>query len=1077
MTTVVDTYELSPMQQGMVFHSLESSEPGVDVEHVVCHMDEAVDSAALLRAWGQVVQRHGILRTRFRIQDTDQPLQDVFREVDLPFEQLDWQNVPGGEQEERWCSLLSADRRRGFDLSRPPLLRLVLVAFGNGHFRLLWSFHHALLDGRSFPLVLHEVLALYDADRDGRTVDLPSPRPYGAYIHWLRGLDLERAEDFWRGALKGFSAPTALGLPQAADQGGQPNLGAGAHEVRLSVETTARLASFARDHGLTLNILVQGAWAVLLHRYSREPEVVFGATRACRRSALEGAEQMIGLFINTLPVRVAVDSSAPLVPWLRSLRESQAGVRDYEHTPLSRVQAWSDVPPGTALFQTLAMFDYATLDARMHARDGAWNGRRFDYVGQTNFDVALLAYGDPEMLVRLEYYRRAVDDEAARQMLGHFRRLLEAMPDHGERPVGALPLLTEPERQQIVEQWNNTGRAYPLDRCLHQLIEAQVARTPERIAVEADEGCLTYRELDDRANQLARFLRGLGVSPGDLVGIAMERSVEMVVGLLGILKSGGAYVPLDPAYPKDRLAFMMDDARPRVLLTQQRLVASLPDRKAPVVALDTRWPEIARESPLAPAPVFTSDSLAYVIFTSGSTGRPKGAMNEHRGIVNRLLWMQDEYGLTADDAVLQKTTYSFDVSVWEFFWPLLAGARLVMARPEGHKDPGYLVRTIVERGITTVHFVPTMLQVFLEEPGVEDCVSLRRVICSGEALSADLRDRFFERLGCELHNLYGPTEAAVDVTFHACRRGERRRSVPIGRPVANTQIYVLDSRLEPVPIGVAGELHIGGVQVGCGYLARPELTAERFVPDPFGKPGTRLYKTGDLARFLPDGSVEYLGRMDHQVKIRGFRIELGEIEAVMQEHPSVRESVVVVREDRPGDPRLVGYYVADPDAHDLEAVLRARLLAKLPEYMLPSALVRLDAIPRLSNGKVARRDLPAPDRESRSSGSQYVVPLSATEEALSQIWASVLGRTRVGAEDNFFDLGGNSILMIQVIAQARRRALQFTPLTMFRYPTVRSLAAHLTGEGADAPRYERVQDRARRQREALARRQRPRPRN
>lgn len=503
------SYELSPMQQGMLFHSLEGGEPGVDVEHVVCHLDEVVDPEALLRAWAGVVRRHAILRTGFRVQEADEPLQDVLREVDLPFDRLNWHGVPSGEQDGRWRALLETDRGRGFDLSQPPLQRLVLAALDDSRHRLLWSFHHALLDGRAFPLVLQEVFNLYDAEREGRTVDLPTRRPYSDYIHWLRGLDLEGAEAFWRRSLRGFSAPTSLGLPPP-DVHGRAGLGARAHQVRLSIEATTRLTSFAREHGLTLNTLVQGAWAVLLHRYSRESEVLFGATRACRRSALEGAEQMIGLFINTLPVRVVVDPRAPLVPWLRALREDQAGIRPHEHTPLALVQAWSDVPRGTPLFQSIVMFDHATLDAALRARGGPWNNRRFEYLGQTNFDLTVLAYGDPEMLLRLEYYPRAIDDAAARRMLGHLRRLLEAMPAHGERPVGALPLLTDEERRQIVEDWNRTDRAYPLEQRLHELIEAQVKRTPDRIAVEAEEGRLTYRELDDRANRLARFLRGRG---------------------------------------------------------------------------------------------------------------------------------------------------------------------------------------------------------------------------------------------------------------------------------------------------------------------------------------------------------------------------------------------------------------------------------------------------------------------------------------------------------------------------------------------------------------------------------------
>jgi amino acid adenylation domain-containing protein/non-ribosomal peptide synthase protein (TIGR01720 family) len=629
-------------------------------------------------------------------------------------------------------------------------------------------------------------------------------------------------------------------------------------------------------------------------------------------------------------------------------------------------------------------------------------------------------------------------------MLGHLATLLTAMPDHVGRTVQELPVLTDAERRQLLRDWNDTAAVYPQkDLCLHQLIEEQAGRTPDRVAVQAEEGSLSYRELEVRANQLSHTLRGLGVGPGVLVGIAMERSLEMVVGLLGILKAGGAYVPLDPTYPKDRLAFMMDDSRVPVLLTQDRLRASLPAHEAQVLALDTDWSAIARESSAPACSAITCDDLAYMIYTSGSTGKPKGAMNAHRGIVNQILWRQDAYGLDADDRVLQKTPCSFDVSVWEFFLPLSVGARLVMARPDGHKDPAYLVQTIVEQGITTLHFVPPMLQVFLEHESVRSCISLRRVLSSGEALTAELRDRFYERLGCELHNLYGPTEAAIDVTYLACRRDERSRVVPIGRPVANTQIYVLDRHLEPVPIGVAGELHIGGVQVGPGYLNRPELTAERFIPDPFGGAGARLYKTGDLARFLPDGNVEYLGRMDHQVKIRGFRIELGEIESAISLHPLVRESIVLAREDSPGDRRLVAYVAADTDRLSIVEELRTLLRSKLPEYMVPPHFVLLASLPLAPNGKIDRAALPAPEIGRGELSKPYAAPQTPTEETMARIWSAVLGVERVGTADNFFELGGDSILSIQVIAKCRSAGLLFTPRDLFKTPTIAGLSQGL----------------------------------
>ncbi len=518
-----------------------------------------------------------------------------------------------------------------------------------------------------------------------------------------------------------------------------------------------------------------------------------------------------------------------------------------------------------------------------------------------------------------------------------------------------LPLLTNAERHQLLVEWNQTQVDYPRDRCLHELIEEQVARAPEATAVSFEDKELTYRQLNERANQLARYLQGLGVGADTLVAICMERSLEMVVGLLGILKAGGAYVPLDPEYPKERLAFMLEDAGVPVLLTHAPVAALLPAHSCRIVRLDADWPRIAGESVGNATSSVRAEHLAYMIYTSGSTGRPKGAMNTHVAIVNRLLWMQDAYRLTPSDRILQKTPFSFDFSVCEFFWPLLTGARVVMALPGGHKDGAYLAKLIRKEKITTIHFVPSMLSAFLEQGGLESsCASLKRVFCGGEALPFELQQRFFSLLPAELHNLYGPTEAAVDVTYWACERESRRRTVPIGRPIANTQIYILDRHLQPKPVGVPGELHIGGIGLARGYHNRPELTAEKFIPDPFRKEaGARLYKTGDLARYLSDGAIEYLGRLDHQVKIRGFRIELGEIESVLVGHPGVREAVVVVRGVTPEDKRLVAY-VAGRNGTVAPSELRTFLRQKLPDYMIPAAFVMLDRLPRTPNDKVDR---------------------------------------------------------------------------------------------------------------------------
>ena len=534
--------------------------------------------------------------------------------------------------------------------------------------------------------------------------------------------------------------------------------------------------------------------------------------------------------------------------------------------------------------------------------------------GTAKFDLGLFTVEKPDGLYcTVEYSTDLFEAATIRRFLTHYRVLLESIVESPGRRLSELAVLTQEERTQTLVAWNDTAVPYPRERSLHQFIEDQVERTPDALALVYESQKLTYRELNARANQLAHRLRRMGVGPEKLVAVCAQRSVEMVVVLLGTIKAGGAYVPIDPDYPKSRLGIMLEDSEPPVLLTQEHLLDLLPQHSVPTICLDRDWPAIASEPTDNPPLITNGKDQAYMIYTSGSTGKPKGVPNVHEGIVNRLLWMQDAYRLDASDRVMQKTPYSFDVSVWEFFWPLMTGACLVVARPDGHKDPSYLVDLIQQHSITAMHFVPSMLRIFLEAEGVERCTSLRRVICSGEALPFDLQERFFERLGAELHNLYGPTEAAVDVSYWQCRPDSALTIVPIGKPVWNTQLYVLDSYLQPVPVGVPGELHIGGVQLARGYLKQPELTAQKFISDPFSsEPGARLYKTGDLARFLPDGNIEYLGRIDHQVKLRGFRIELGEIETTLDSHPGVMQSVAMVREDVPGDKRLAAYILPDP---------------------------------------------------------------------------------------------------------------------------------------------------------------------
>jgi amino acid adenylation domain-containing protein len=763
---------------------------------------------------------------------------------------------------------------------------------------------------------------------------------------------------------------------------------------------------------------------------------------------------MVGLFINTIPMRVRVPQDKLLIPWLKALRQLQIAVREHENSPLVEIQGWSDVPRGTPLFESIVMFDNYDLYTRLQSKGESWRKREFRLFEKTGFPITIYGYAESELLLKIAYDSGHFDNVAIRRILGHMNSLLESIVNDSARPLSLLPILTDAERHQLLVEWNATAVDYPRDACLHELFESQVERTPDKVAVVFDGKELTYRELNQRSNQVGHYLRTLGVGPDVFVGVFMERSLEMVVGIYGIVKAGGAYVPLDPEYPPERVAFMAKDTQVPVLLTQEHLVEKLPHTGARIVCLDSEWSSVAggiTDNLLNSA---TAENLAYVIYTSGSTGMPKGVMNTHRGICNRLLWMQDAYHMTEEDRVLQKTPFSFDVSVWEFFWPLLVGARLIVAKPGGHKDSTYLVKLIQEQHITTLHFVPSMLEVFLDDKEVERCTSLNRVICSGEALPFELQERFFAKMSAELHNLYGPTEAAVDVSYWPCKRHSDRHIVPIGYPVANTQLYVLDPHLQPVPIGVLGELYIGGVQVARGYLNRPELTAEKFIPDPFSQDrGAHLYRTGDVARYLPGGEIEYLGRIDHQVKIRGMRIELGEIEAVLGEHEAVRQAVIIAREDTPGDKQLVAYIVSEGEQVPSVSVLRHFLKEKLPEHMVPSAFVVLEKLPLSPNGKIDRKALPVPANLRPQSESSYVAPRTEMERTITDIWQEVLHLEKIGMNDNFFDLGGHSLRMAQVHSRLRDKLQRdLSMLEMFKFPTINSLVAYLSrGENEETP--------------------------
>ncbi|MBN5491387.1 non-ribosomal peptide synthase/polyketide synthase [Pseudomonas aeruginosa] len=1020
---VEDLYPLSPMQQGMLFHSLYQQNSGDYINQMRLDV-EGLDPQRFREAWQAALDAHEVLRSGFLWQGAlEKPLQLVRKRVEVPFSVHDWRDR--ADLAEALDALAAGEAGLGFELAEAPLLRLVLVRTGERRHHLIYTNHHILMDGWSNSQLLGEVLQRYRGETPSR-----SDGRYRDYIAWLQRQDAGRTEAFWKQRLQRLGEPTLL-VPAFA----HGVRGAEGHADRyrqLDVTTSQRLAEFAREQKVTLNTLVQAAWLILLQRFTGQDTVAFGATVSGRPAELRGIEEQIGLFINTLPVVASPCPEQPIGDWLQAVQGENLALREFEHTPLYDIQRWAG-QVGEALFDNILVFENYPVSAALAEETPA--DMRIDALSnqeQTHYPLTLLVSAGETLQLHYSYSRQAFDEAAIECLAERLERLLLGMCENPGASLGELDSLAVAERYQLLEGWNATAAEYPLQRGVHRLFEEQVERTPTAPALAFGEERLDYAELNRRANRLAHALIERGIGADRLVGVAMERSIEMVVALMAILKAGGAYVPVDPEYPEERQAYMLEDSGVQLLLSQSHLKLPLA-QGVQRIDLDRGAPWFEDYSEANPDIHLDGENLAYVIYTSGSTGKPKGAGNRHSALSNRLCWMQQAYGLGVGDTVLQKTPFSFDVSVWEFFWPLMSGARLVVAAPGDHRDPAKLVKLINREGVDTLHFVPSMLQAFLQDEDVASCTSLKRIVCSGEALPADAQQQVFAKLPqAGLYNLYGPTEAAIDVTHWTCVE-EGKDAVPIGRPIANLACYILDGNLEPVPVGVLGELYLAGRGLARGYHQRPGLTAERFVASPFVA-GERMYRTGDLARYRADGVIEYAGRIDHQVKLRGLRIELGEIEARLLEHPWVREAAVLAVDGR----QLVGYVVLESEGGDWREALAAHLAASLPEYMVPAQWLALERMPLSPNGKLDRKALPKIEAEDGLG--EYVAPASEPERQLAAIWADVLGRERVGVTDNFFALGGDSIVSIQVVSRARQAGLQLSPRDLFQLQNIRKLA-------------------------------------
>lgn len=1050
---VEELLPLTPLQQGFFFHALTGGDGDTYVVQQVLDLAGPVDASLLRRAAQRLLDRHAPLRAAFRQRPDGTPVQIIARNAELPWREVDLSSQDGEVRESLGDAVAADERARGFDLAAPPLLRCALVRLGEERSRLVLTFHHIVADGWSLPVLHRELMAFYGTD----TPALPAVAPYRGFLRRLAEQDRDAARDAWRDALAGLDEPTRLVGDPADTAPVRPE-----HvRVELSERTTARLAERAREYGITLGTVVQGAWGLLLGRLTGRDDLVFGTTVSGRDGEVEGIASMVGLFINTLPTRLRWTPRESLGALLVRLQEEQARLLDHQHLGLAEIQRLSGHAGSGELFDTLVVFENYPAENDLRDASGTVRITGDAFHDAVHYPLALVVKPGRRLDLRLKHHAERLDGDTARTLADRLARVLEAVAEAPDRAAASVDLLSPDEALHAHPAGGE--RSLP-GTTLAEGFAAQVARTPHATAVAFEDERLSYAELDARAEELAIRLRGRGARPGSFVAVAVPRSAELMVALLGVLKSGAAYLPVDLDYPADRVTHMLTDSGATTVVTLSATADRLPGQAAPSVLLldvpdgpdgldDPNGPDDldspdgeprAGGSPVAPA---RPDDPAYLIYTSGSTGLPKGVVVTHRAIVNRLAWMQDEYGLGSDDRVLQKTPSSFDVSVWEFFWPLLEGATVVLARPDGHRDPAYLAGLVREQAVTTLHFVPSMLEAFLGHDEVTGdpawSASLRRVLSSGEALPVAAASRWHALTGVPLHNLYGPTEAAVDVTYHPYAPEEDRgTSVPIGRPVWNTGLRVLDACLRPVPDGVPGELYLTGVQLARGYHARPALTAERFTADPYGRPGSRMYRTGDLVRRRADGVIEYLGRTDRQVKLRGNRIELGEVEAALVRLPQVAQAAVTVRDDA-----LVAYVVPVPGAAAEAGDLRESVTGSLPSPMVPGAWVVLDALPLTPSGKLDRAALPAPQAVR---GTVTRAPATPREQLLVEIFAAVLKLDEAGVDDDFFLLGGDSISSIAVSSRARRAGLAIGPREVFEHRTPAALAAAAPLDEKDA---------------------------
>ncbi|MEZ4823694.1 MAG: amino acid adenylation domain-containing protein [Ignavibacteria bacterium] len=955
-------YRLSGLQQGMLFHGLYNEGKGAYLEQMSCDFIN-LDIDILKKTWDHIIKRHSILRTSFIYSEISIPVQSVNREVKLPLEILDYSDLPKGKQEAALKDHEEADRNKGFDFNVAPLMRIALIKLSEDRYRMLWTWHHILFDGWSLPVLMEEFLSTYETYLAGKEPVKKDVDKFEDYIRYIERGSKERQEKYWRNYMKGIEQSTLLPFIGAtADR----TKGKGEYEtevLQLDEKTTSLIEEFAQRNRLTINTVMQGVWSLLLHHYTGNENIAYGVIVSGRPDDLPGVEQRVGLYINTLPLHSILKDGKSLVKWLQDMQKEQLSSRLYQHTPLQDIQKWTGVTGD--LFDSLLVFENFPVSELVKSKKWSLAIENVEIKERTNYPLTLMIGSSKETTINFSYNSELLNNEYVKEIKEHFRNVLLQVIDADETDVTEIDILTKDEKEKLLVEYNDTTAVNDLSKSIADLFEAQAAKTPDNAALIFDGVELSYSELNRRSNQLAHLLKSKGVKADSLVPVCLNRGFEMITAVLAVLKAGGAYVPIDPEYPSERKEFMLKDSGAKVFISSKDLVDNFDfeiSTDVDVMFTDSDEALISGQSPENLKDKRDPENLAYMLYTSGSTGNPKGVRMPGRNLVNLLLW-QDKQFKNRQRKVLQFTALNFDVSFQEIFSTLCFGSTLCLITGERRIDMAEVMKDIQKSGITHL-FVPFIVLKNLAEyieTGTGKTYSLEEIITAGEQLKLTKEINSLLEKGISIVNQYGPTEAHVVSSYTVPSKNNLSDLPPIGKPVDNTQLYILDGKGKPVPAGVAGELYIAGVQVARGYLNLPELTEEKFVKDIFSNDeNARMYRTGDLARWLPDGNIEYLGRSDDQIKIRGYRVELGEIESVLQKSELVKGAVVLAKEDKAGNKRLIGYVVPNGNGDFDKGTVDSYLRARLPEYMVPG-VCEVDSIPLNANGKVDRKALPDPD--------------------------------------------------------------------------------------------------------------------